>query len=87
VDYTLALSFLFGLLLLYVLARLFYLPLRWLFVILYNGVVGGIMLWVVSLVGGLVGIKVAINPITALIAGFLGFPGVVVLIIIQYMVP
>ncbi len=86
-DYTLVLAFLFGLLLLYVVVRLFYLPLRWVLVAVYNGILGGIVLWLVNLVGGLVGLGIAINPVTALIAGFLGVPGVIVLAIIQYIAP
>lgn len=86
-DYTLVLAFLFGLLLLYVVVRLFYLPLRWVLVAVYNGILGGIILWLVNLVGGLVGLSIAINPVTALIAGFLGVPGVIVLAMIQYIAP
>lgn len=86
-DYTLVFAFLFGLLLLYVVVRLFYVPLRWVLLAVYNGVLGGIILWLVNLVGGYVGLSIAINPVTALIAGFLGVPGVIVLAIIQHIAP
>ncbi len=84
-DYSVVFAFLFGLLLIYVVVRLFYLPMRWLLVVLYNGLIGGVVLWLLNLVGSVVGLHIAINPLTALIAGFLGIPGVVILAIIQYM--
>ncbi|MFZ5974904.1 MAG: pro-sigmaK processing inhibitor BofA family protein, partial [Bacillota bacterium] len=50
---------------------------------LLNGVIGGLMLWILNLVGGYIGISVVINPVTALIAGFLGVPGVVLILLLQ----
>lgn len=49
--------------------------------ILYNGVVGAIMLWIFNLLGGLIGFTVHINVISALIAGFFGIPGAAVVIL------
>ncbi len=85
-DYRVVFAFLFGLLLIYVVVRLLYLPLRWLLVVLYNGLIGGVALWLFNLVGSYLGLHIAINPLTALIAGFLGVPGVVVLVIVQYLI-
>ncbi len=63
--------------------------LKWPIKIIINGVIGVVILYAVnfiianlSLVGINVNFSLAINPITALIAGFFGVPGVVVLIII-----
>lgn len=63
--------------------------LKWPIKIIINGIAGVIILYVVNFIIGklnLFGINInfslAINPITALIAGFFGIPGVIVLIII-----
>ncbi len=63
--------------------------LKWPIKIIINGIVGVIILYVVNfiiaklnLVGINTNFSLAINPITALIAGFFGIPGVIVLIII-----
>ena len=61
----------------YLLCRMMLLPLKWTMKLLYNGVLGGLGLWVVNAVGGLVGITAPITVGTALVAGFLGLPGVV----------
>lgn len=63
--------------------------LKWPIKIIINGIIGVVVLYLVnfvianlSLVGINTNFSLAINPITALIAGFFGVPGVVVLIII-----
>ena len=63
--------------------------LKWPIKIVINGIIGVVILYVANFIIanlGLVGINtnfsLAINPITALIAGFFGVPGVIVLIVI-----
>ena len=63
--------------------------LKWPIKILINGIAGVVILYAVnfiiaklSLLGININFSLAINPITALIAGFFGVPGVIVLIII-----
>ncbi|MGI6582851.1 MAG: pro-sigmaK processing inhibitor BofA family protein [bacterium] len=82
-NLTVFLSYAFGLLLLYLIARLFFVPLRILMRLLYNGIIGGLLLWLVNLVGSFFGVTIPINPITALAAGFLGVPGVVLLLLLR----
>ncbi|SEP47068.1 pro-sigmaK processing inhibitor BofA family protein [Propionispora vibrioides] len=76
-------AYAFGIILIYLLGRMFLMPLRLIFRLIYNGLVGGVMLWVVNFVGAHMGFTLAINPITALIAGFLGLPGVILLILFK----
>lgn len=76
-------AFAIGLIALYILGKILVVPVRILTKLIINGIVGGITLVIVNLVGGLIGISIAITPVTALIAGFLGVPGVVLLLIIQ----
>ena len=63
--------------------------LKWPIKILINGIIGVVLLYVVNIITanlGVIGIHanfvLPINPITALIAGFLGIPGVVVIALI-----
>jgi inhibitor of the pro-sigma K processing machinery len=80
-----AIAYLVGILLLYFLARIFIIPIRFVVRMIFNGVIGGVLLWLTNLGGRFIGIAVPVNPITALIAGFLGVPGVVLVIILQYL--
>lgn len=73
-----------GLILLYFVGWLLIIPIRYLAKLIINGVIGGVLLFLVNLLGGFIGLHIAINPLTAIIAGFLGVPGVILLIVLQY---
>ena len=68
-----------GLALLYLVIKL----LKWPIKILINGIVGIVLLYAANYIGTYLGFYITINTITALIAGFLGIPGVIFLVIFQ----
>ena len=68
------LAFIFGLFLLYLIGILLVIPIKIVLKLIVNGVIGGILLLIVNLIGGFIGLSLAINPLTAIIAGFLGIP-------------
>lgn len=79
-------AFLVGLLLILVFGRLLLFPLRLVIKLLFNAAVGGLLLWFANLLGRYIGVSIPINPITALLAGFLGIPGVVLVVAVQYFI-
>ncbi|MEW5867415.1 MAG: pro-sigmaK processing inhibitor BofA family protein [Bacillota bacterium] len=85
-DISTVIAYAFGVFLLYIVAYILYVPLRFVIRLMYNAIIGGVLLWVVNLVGGFFGLSVPINPVTALVAGFLGIPGVVLIIALRYVV-
>lgn len=58
-------------------------PLKLLFKLVGNGILGAILLVVVNLIGKGFGFYIAINLWTALIAGFFGIPGVIVMVLFK----
>ena len=67
-----------GVVILYVIVKLLSLP----FKLVWNGVIGAIMLWLANLLGGaLFGVTFKITIIKALIAGFFGIPGAAAVIL------
>ena len=58
-------------------------PIRLIFKLLLNAVVGFALLFLVNLIGAGFGIAVEINLINALITGIFGIPGAIVLIVLQ----
>lgn len=85
-DVNVVLAFVFGLFLIYLIGRIFLMPIRIIFRLVYNAIVGGIVLWLLNLLGSHFGFIIAINPVTALVVGFLGLPGVVLLILFKIFV-
>lgn len=68
---------------LYILVKVFAWPIRILFKLIINGVIGTILLVLVNFVGNYFNFYIGINAVTALIAGFFGIPGVIFLIIFK----
>lgn len=80
------LIFAIGLIGLYAFGRVLVIPIKILWKLVVNGLIGGIALILINWVGGFVGMYLPINPINALIVGVLGVPGVLLLLILRYLV-
>lgn len=66
---------------LFVIVKLLSWPIKILIKLIINAVIGTVLLYIVNFVGANFGFTIRINLVNALIAGFFGVPGVVVLII------
>lgn len=74
-------SFVVGMIVLYVLLRVLSLPFRIVWKLITNSIVGALMLWVVNLFG----MGIEITFLKALVAGFFGIPGVLVIVLAHFM--
>lgn len=82
-DFNSVLAFAFAALLLYLIARILLVPFKLIIKLVVNALIGGVLLVIFNLVGSPLGLNVGINVITALVVGFLGIPGLILLILIQ----
>lgn len=80
-DQNLIIYGLIGLVLLFLIIKI----LKWPLKILINGVIGIVLLYITNYIGAYFNFSIAINWFTAIIAGFLGVPGVIFLIIISFL--
>ena len=71
-----------GLALLFLIIKL----LKWPLKILINGILGIILLYIANIVGSYIGFVLPVNAISALIAGFLGIPGIIFLVLFQFFI-
>lgn len=71
-----------GLALLFLIIKL----LKWPLKILINGILGIILLYIANIVGSHIGFVLPVNAISALIAGFLGIPGIIFLVLFQFFI-
>jgi inhibitor of the pro-sigma K processing machinery len=81
IDLSLIGTYAVGIITLIIVAKLILAPFKLLLTLIWNALLGGALLWGVNYIGAYVGFTLAINWISALIAGFLGIPGVILLII------
>lgn len=76
-------AYVVGVFLILVLGRILVVPLKVIFRLIVNAVIGGCVLLIINLIGGFWDFRIGINPVTALIAGLMGVPGVMLLIILR----
>lgn len=72
-----------GIIILVVLAKLIRFPLKVVRELVVNAILGGLALVLINFIGGFLGINIVISPLNAILVGFLGVPGVVILLVIQ----
>ena len=68
-----------GVVLLLLIVKLLSMP----FKLVWNGICGAVLLWLVNILGSFVGFSLRITIIKALIAGFFGIPGALAVILFE----
>ena len=68
----------------FIIAKILSWPIKLIMKLIVNIILGGILLFVVNIVGVNFGITIDINWVSALVTGLLGVPGVILLIIFHY---
>ncbi len=79
-------TFLACIIFLFLFGRIFILPLKSIFKLILNSVLGGILIYMINLIGGAWGFSIGINFFTSIFVGILGIPGAILLIILQLII-
>ena len=74
------LPFAIGVLILFIILKILALPMKIIIKFVINAVIGMVVIYVLNLFG----VGMVLNWITALIVGFLGVPGVIIVAILQF---
>lgn len=83
-DYAMILPILIGVGILFIILKLLSLPMKLIIKLVINGLVGGVIIFLVNLIGASFGFMIDLTWITALIVGILGVPGVIIVAILQF---
>jgi inhibitor of the pro-sigma K processing machinery len=75
----------FGLIVLYFVLKMLIVPARFVWRLLLYGGLGSLLLLLFNAVAGYFGVQIGINAATALVVGYLGAPGLVMLVLVQRM--
>lgn len=86
IDWRIIPAYALGAVILYFTVRLVAIPLKQTVRLAANAAVGLVILLLFNYVGGNFGFHVPLNPVTALVAGMLGIPGVGLMVALQHVV-
>lgn len=70
----------------FIFGRIFILPLKKIFKLVINSVLGGITIFLINLVGGAFGFHIGLNFFTSIVIGLLGLPGSVCLVVVKLLI-
>ena len=76
------LAFLGAMIVLFIILKIISLPIKLIIKLLINALIGGVVLFLINLTGLIV---IDITWISALIVGFLGIPGVIIVILLHFL--
>lgn len=70
----------------FLIGRIFILPLKSICKLAINSILGGVLIYVINIVGSLVNFHIGLNVITSIFIGILGIPGAILLIILKIII-
>ena len=68
---------------LWIIGKIFSVPLKALFKLIVNSILGGLLIFIINLIGLAWEFHIGLNIVTAVLVGLLGIPGAVLLIILK----
>lgn len=71
---------------LFLFGRIFIVPIKKILKLALNSIIGGLVIFLINIVGSNFGFHIGLNFFTSIIVGFLGLPGAIILIIIKLLV-
>lgn len=78
-----AVGYALGILIICISARIFLAPIKLIFRLIINSALAVGVLFLINLAGPLINVYIGINPVSALVVGLLGIPGLCVLMLLQ----
>ena len=68
---------------LFIIGKIFIVPIKWIIKLIFNSILGALIIFAINLIGGIWGFHIGLNFFTAVLVGILGIPGAICLIIIS----
>ena len=66
--------------------KIFLVPLKSIFKLILNSILGGILIYIINIVGMLFNFHIGLNIVTSILIGVLGVPGAILLVVIKLLV-
>ena len=85
-DFNVIITFLACIVFLIVFGKLFIWPLKNIIKLVINSILGGVLIYIINIIGMNFGFHIGLNLITSIVVGLLGLPGAILLIILKIIV-
>lgn len=68
----------------FIIGKIFLFPIKKIIKLVFNTIIGGVIIYIINLIGASFRFHIGLNIITSLIVGILGIPGAILLIILKF---
>ena len=85
-DYNVVMTFLACMIFLFIFGKIFVWPLKSILKLVFNSILGGILIYIINLIGMNFGFHIGLNILTSAVVGILGIPGAILLIVLKIIV-
>lgn len=82
-EFNVILTFLACIILLFIFGKIFVWPLKSILKLVFNSIFGGVLIYIINIVGMNFNFHIGLNLITAVLVGILGIPGAALLVILK----
>lgn len=70
----------------FIIGKIFIFPIKLILKLVFNSILGGVIIWIINLIGGIWGFHIGINLYTSILVGILGIPGAIFLILAKFLI-
>ena len=70
----------------FIFGRIFIVPLKKILKLILNSILGGVVIFIINLIGANFGFHIGLNLFTSILIGLLGLPGVVCIIVVKLLI-
>ena len=67
----------------FLLGKIFIVPIKTVLKLAINSILGGVLIYIINLIGGTFGFHIGLNLITSICIGILGIPGAILLVVLK----
>ena len=70
----------------FIIGKIFLFPIKKILKLVINTIIGGVIIYIINLIGASFGFHIGLNVITSLVVGILGIPGAILLVILKLII-
>lgn len=82
-DFNAIITFLGCIIFIYIFGKIFIWPLKSILKLIFNSILGGVLIYIINFIGMNFDFHIGLNIITSVVVGILGLPGAILLIILK----
>lgn len=69
-----------------IIGKIFIVPIKWILKLIFNSILGGVLIYIINIIGANWGFHIGLNFYTSILIGILGIPGAIFLVLVKLLI-